>query len=154
MEQPLYLANMFNFPVDVVLTTKYRTGWCNFPSQNHPTWNSVDNGPHKDITGELSASVHRKGLKMGFYHSLKEWYNPLLEKVCHHANNTHCTFCLFYSPLPSLSPSLPSLPLSLLSSYHYQDLKNNCSTTKYVQKVMIPTLKQLVEDYKVYNNNT
>lgn len=58
-----------------------KTGWCNFPSSQHYNWNSVDTGPHKDLTGNLTNSVRSKGLKMGFHHSLKEWYNPLFEAV-------------------------------------------------------------------------
>ena len=68
--------------IDVVLTSKYRDGWCNFPSHSHKNWNSQDIGPHRDLIGNLTNSVRGKGLKMGFYHSLNEWYNPILEKVC------------------------------------------------------------------------
>ena len=37
----------------------------------------MDVGPHRDLLGDLSKSVRAKGLKMGFYYSLYEWYNPL-----------------------------------------------------------------------------
>jgi alpha-L-fucosidase len=34
-------------------------------------------GPRRDVLGDLSAAVRRKGLRMGYYYSLYEWYNPL-----------------------------------------------------------------------------
>lgn len=34
-------------------------------------------GPHRDVTGEVSAAVKAAGLHSGLYHSLFEWYNPL-----------------------------------------------------------------------------
>jgi len=40
-------------------------------------WNAVSAGPHRDLLGSLTEAVRRKGIKMGFYYSLYEWYNPL-----------------------------------------------------------------------------
>jgi len=37
----------------------------------------MDVGPHRDLLGDLTKSVKDKGLKMGYYYSLYEWYNPL-----------------------------------------------------------------------------
>ena len=34
-------------------------------------------GPHRDLAGDLAAAVRAHGLKMGYYYSLYEWYNPL-----------------------------------------------------------------------------
>ena len=67
---------------DVVLTSKHHEGWCNFPSAQHWNWNSMDVGAHRDLLGNLSSSVRAQGLHMGYYHSLREWYNPLYEQVC------------------------------------------------------------------------
>ena len=66
----------------VVLTSKHHEGFCLWPSQEASRdwgrpWNSVEVGPHRDLLGDLSKSVRDKGLKMGFYYSLYEWYNPL-----------------------------------------------------------------------------
>lgn len=71
----------FPSPPDVVLTSKHHEGWCNFPSDQHWNWNSVDLGPHRDLVGDLTSSVVKAGLVMGLYHSLREWYHPLYEKV-------------------------------------------------------------------------
>jgi len=61
----------------VVLTTKHHEGWCNYPSAEAWNWNSVDNGPKKDLTKLLTEAVKKRGIKMGLYHSLFEWYHPL-----------------------------------------------------------------------------
>lgn len=61
----------------VVLTSKHHDGFCLWPSAQSWNWNSVDVGPHRDLCGELSKAVKDSGLKMGFYYSLYEWYNPL-----------------------------------------------------------------------------
>ena len=39
----------------------------------------MDIGPHRDLAGELTTAVKAKGLKMGFYYSFYEWYNPLYQ---------------------------------------------------------------------------
>ncbi|TAM81359.1 MAG: alpha-L-fucosidase, partial [Acidobacteria bacterium] len=61
----------------VVLTSKHHEGFCLWPCPASWNWNSVDIGPHQDLAGELSKAVVARGLKMGFYYSLYEWYNPL-----------------------------------------------------------------------------
>ncbi len=61
----------------VLLVSKHHDGFCLWPSQYAPNWNSVDIGPHRDICGELTEAVRKKGLKMGFYYSLPEWTNKL-----------------------------------------------------------------------------
>lgn len=61
----------------VVLTSKHHEGFTLWPSAQSWNWNSLDVGPHKDLAGELSKAVKAKGLHMGFYYSLYEWYNPL-----------------------------------------------------------------------------
>jgi alpha-L-fucosidase len=64
----------------VVLTTKHHSGFCLWPSEQAWNWNSVDIGPHRDITGELTEAVRAEGLRMGLYYSLYEWFNPLYQK--------------------------------------------------------------------------
>ena len=60
----------------VVLTSKHHEGFALWPSAQSWNWNSVDVGPHRDLCGDLSKAVKNKGLHMGFYYSLYEWYNP------------------------------------------------------------------------------
>ncbi|GMW00953.1 MAG: alpha-L-fucosidase [Candidatus Hydrogenedentota bacterium] len=85
---PLFNAELFN-PDEwadifkrsgakyIVLTSKHHEGFCLWPSAQSWNWNSVDVGPHRDLCGDLIAAVHEKGLRMGYYYSIYEWYNPL-----------------------------------------------------------------------------
>ena len=61
----------------VVLTSKHHEGFCLWPNAQSWNWNSVDVGPHRDLCGDLTKAVRNRGLKMGFYYSLYEWFNPV-----------------------------------------------------------------------------
>ena len=66
----------------VVLVSKHHDGFALWPSQEADAswgrpWNSVDVGPKRDLVGELTTAVRKRGLEMGFYYSLYEWFNPL-----------------------------------------------------------------------------
>ena len=61
----------------VLLVSKHHDGYCLWPSQYAPGWNSVETGPRSDICGELTEAVRNKGLKMGFYYSLPEWTSKI-----------------------------------------------------------------------------
>jgi alpha-L-fucosidase len=66
----------------VVLTSKHHEGFCLWPNQEASRtwgrpWNSVEVGPKRDLLGDLGQAVRARGLKMGFYYSLYEWFNPL-----------------------------------------------------------------------------
>lgn len=64
----------------VVLTSKHHEGFALWPSKHSWNWNAMDVGPHRDLLGDLTKAVRDKGLKMGYYYSLLEWYNPLYKK--------------------------------------------------------------------------
>ncbi|MDX1984977.1 MAG: alpha-L-fucosidase [Bryobacteraceae bacterium] len=66
----------------VVLTSKHHDGFALWPSEHASRtwgrpWNSVEIGPKRDLAGDLTTAVRKRGLKMGFYYSLYEWFNPL-----------------------------------------------------------------------------
>lgn len=61
----------------VVLTSKHHDGYCLWPSAESWNWNSVDVGPKRDLLGDLTTAVRQRGIRMGFYYSLYEWFNPL-----------------------------------------------------------------------------
>jgi alpha-L-fucosidase len=66
----------------VVLTSKHHEGFALWPSKEASRtwgrpWNSVEAGPKRDLLGDLTEAVRRKGIRMGIYYSLYEWYNPL-----------------------------------------------------------------------------
>jgi len=61
----------------VVLTSKHHEGYTLWPSKYTYSFNSVDQGPHRDIVQEVGDAVRAAGLRYGLYHSLLEWYHPL-----------------------------------------------------------------------------
>jgi alpha-L-fucosidase len=63
----------------VVLTSKHHEGFCLWPNADSWNWNSVDVGPHRDLCGDLAKAVRARGLKMGFYYSLYEWFHPVYQ---------------------------------------------------------------------------
>jgi len=59
----------------VVFTTKHHDGFCMFDSVNNDF--KITNSPYgKDITRELVEAFRRRGLGIGFYHSLVDWRHP------------------------------------------------------------------------------
>jgi alpha-L-fucosidase len=64
----------------VVLTSKHHDGFALWPSAQSWNWNSMDVGPHRDLLGDLGKAVRKEGLRMGFYYSLYEWFNPLYKE--------------------------------------------------------------------------
>jgi alpha-L-fucosidase len=66
----------------VVLTSKHHEGYCLWNSAESDRvwqrpWNAVTGTPKRDLLGDLTNSVRAAGLKMGYYYSLYEWFNPL-----------------------------------------------------------------------------
>lgn len=59
----------------VVLTSKHHDGFCLWPTDNpwKKNWNCMDVGPKRDLLGDLTTAVRKKGLKMGIYYSITEW---------------------------------------------------------------------------------
>ncbi len=65
----------------VVLTAKHMEGFTLWKSElaneaHGRLWNSVDIGPKRDIVGELSQSIRKRGMKMGLYFILYEAMTP------------------------------------------------------------------------------
>ncbi|WP_132055468.1 alpha-L-fucosidase [Pseudocnuella soli] len=66
----------------VVLTSKHHEGYCLWPNADADRtwgrpWNAVSGTPKRDLLGDLTSAVRNAGLRMGYYYSLYEWYNPL-----------------------------------------------------------------------------
>lgn len=58
------------------ITSKHHDGFCLWPSK-YTDRNAMAMGPKKDLLGEFFKAGRKEGLKVGFYYSLYEWYNPL-----------------------------------------------------------------------------
>lgn len=63
----------------VVLTSKHHDGFALWQAPDTKDWNAVENGPGRDLLGELTKAVSDSGLRMGYYYSLYEWYHPLYQ---------------------------------------------------------------------------
>ena len=66
----------------VVTAVNYHDGFAMYPTKYSVSkfgdhWNAFDRGPKRDVLGELEAAGTAKGLKMGIYYSLYEWWHPL-----------------------------------------------------------------------------
>lgn len=66
----------------IVLTSKHHDGFALWPSKEASQafgrpWNAVDAAAKRDLLGDLTTAVKKTDLKMGFYYSLYEWYNPV-----------------------------------------------------------------------------
>ena len=60
----------------IFVNTKHHDGFCHWPSR-YTNRNSAMMGPKRDLTGPFVEAARREGLKVGFYYSYYEWYNPL-----------------------------------------------------------------------------
>ena len=66
----------------VVTAANYHDGFAMYPTTNSVSkfgdhWNAFDRGPKRDVLGELESAGKARGLKMGIYYSLYEWWHPL-----------------------------------------------------------------------------
>ncbi|MBN2092394.1 alpha-L-fucosidase [candidate division KSB1 bacterium] len=73
----------------VVLTSKHHEGFTLWPNSQAWNWNAMDVGPHRDLAGDLIKAVRAKGIRMGYYFSLYEWFNPLYKQDVHKYVDTH-----------------------------------------------------------------
>lgn len=105
----------------VVLTSKHHDGFCLWPTKSpyKKNWNSMDIGPHRDLVGDLTIAVKNAGMKMGLYYSIPEW----------ESSKTH------------REESGYSIPLDHVEKYKIPE-------DEYVDKHLIPQLKELVNNYK------
>ncbi|MQC09051.1 alpha-L-fucosidase [Morganella morganii] len=105
----------------VVLTTKHHDGFCLWPTQNKhkKCWNSGDIGPHRDLLGEITQSVRKNGLKMGIYYSIIDW----------ETNWSHRPEGGYFVPQRDRE-------------------KFGISEQDYPDEILIPQLKELVQNYQ------
>lgn len=120
---PDYWANLFarSGTKYVVLTSKHHDGYCLWPTKSpfKKNWNSMDTGPKRDLVGDLTTAVRKKGLKMGLYYSVIEWESTPTKRT----------------------------DTSYFIDKKYVE-KYNIPEDKYVDMHLIPQLKELVTKYQ------
>ncbi|KAL5017980.1 hypothetical protein ScPMuIL_003702 [Solemya velum] len=85
----------------VVLTTKHHEGFTNWPSKNSFNWNAMDVGPKKDLVALFVEALRAfTDLRVGLYHSLFEWFNPLFLED--EANNFTTQYFVWNKTMPEL----------------------------------------------------
>ncbi len=67
----------------VVLTSKHHEGFSLWNDPTNWNWNAMDIGPHRDLAGDLVTAARQKELRIGFYYSFYEWFNPLYRSDVH-----------------------------------------------------------------------
>jgi alpha-L-fucosidase len=60
----------------VFMNSKHHDGFCLWPSRV-TNRNSFKMGPKRDLLKPFITATRKEGLKVGFYYSFYEWYNPL-----------------------------------------------------------------------------
>ncbi|MBV1888337.1 MAG: alpha-L-fucosidase [Urechidicola sp.] len=126
----------------VVLTSKHHDGYCLFPSKEASTsfgmpWNSKDSGPKRDLVGELTTAVRKQGVKMGLYYSIWDWYNPYWTKKQQTMMSKG-----------SMSVNTKAKGSKKSKFTEEQMLQAQKGLDKYIDEVMYPQVKQLVNDYQ------
>jgi alpha-L-fucosidase len=59
----------------MVMTAKHHEGFCNFNTKL-TDYNSVLQGPKRDLVREYVEAVRAEGLRVGLYYSLMDWHHP------------------------------------------------------------------------------
>jgi alpha-L-fucosidase len=59
----------------MVMTAKHHEGFCNFGTRL-TDYNSVQQGPKRDLVREYVEAARAEGLRVGLYYSLMDWHHP------------------------------------------------------------------------------
>ena len=59
----------------MVMTTKHHEGFCNWDTKL-TNYNSMQQGPKRDLVREYVEAARAEGMRVGFYYSLMDWHHP------------------------------------------------------------------------------
>ncbi|XP_067936577.1 alpha-L-fucosidase-like [Watersipora subatra] len=61
----------------LIFVTKHREGFSNWNTNYSFNWNSMQVGPKRDIVAEIAGAVRQTDMRLGLYHNMIDWHNPL-----------------------------------------------------------------------------
>ena len=102
------------------ITAKHHDGFCLWDTK-YTDRNAKKMGPKRDLLRELTDAARDHGIKIGFYYSYYEWYNPI------------------YRGKSDLSGYKGIKPLN--------DEDNDGDASEYVDDFMVPQIKELIDNY-------
>lgn len=103
------------------LTAKHHDGFCLWDTR-YTDRNAKQMGPKRDLLRELVDAARANGIKIGFYYSFYEWYNPL------------------YTGRGQLTDYKGAKPL--------EDEDNDGDSSEYVDDFMVPQIKELIDNFQ------
>ncbi len=103
------------------ITAKHHDGFCLWDSA-YTNRNAKQMGPKRDLLRELSDAARKHGIKIGFYYSFYEWYNPI------YRGNTDISG---YAGIKELG-----------------DEDGDGKAGEYVDDFMVPQIKELIDKYQ------
>lgn len=102
------------------ITAKHHDGFCLWDTK-YTDRNAKQMGPKRDLLGELADAARAHGIRIGFYYSYYEWYNPI------------------YLGQADLSG------YKGIKKLNDEDADGNA--TEYVDDFMVPQIKELIDNY-------
>ncbi len=103
------------------LTAKHHDGFCLWDTK-YTNRNAKKMGPKRDLLRELVDAARANGLRIGFYYSYYEWYNPI------------------YQGKPDLTGYQGIKKLN--------DEDGDGDATEYVDDFMVPQIKELIDNFQ------
>ena len=109
------------------ITSKHHDGFCLWDSK-YTDRNAAKMGPKRDLLRELVDAARKHGLRIGFYYSFYEWYNPIY--MVNNPTQLRSDYLTGYKGVTEL-----------------QDRDGDGVYSEYVDDFMIPQVKELIDNF-------